>query len=109
MKSEAACAHTGNYADELGERACVDTGVAMVKAAKPPGARTTIVRAFASVFGAMGDTPGAMIDAEEGSPAATMCSTELYKSLTKLGRDKLMGNTATAQAEARRLVAKAGK
>ena len=38
-----------------------------------------------------------------------MSSLELYKQLKKLGRDKLMGHTATAQAEARRLVAKAGK
>ena len=38
-----------------------------------------------------------------------MSSLKLYTSLEKLGRDKLMGNTATAQAEARRLVAKAGK
>ena len=43
------------------------------------------------------------------APAATMNSIELYASLQKLGRDKRMGNTATAEAEARRLVAKASE
>ena len=60
-------------------------------------------------FGTPGDIPAVMIEAAAGSPATTMSSTGLYASLAKLGRDKLMGNTATAQAEARRLVAKAGK
>ena len=112
--TQAARAHTGDGADELGESACVETGVVMVKAALSGalglfGDRTTKVRATKAPFGAPGDIPAVMIEAAAGSPATTMHSTELYASLTKLGRDKLMGNTATAQAEARRLVAKAGK
>ena len=80
----------------------------MVKAAIHFGV-TTKVQAYRSLFRSPGDIPVVTIEAAEGSPATTMDSMELYESLKKLGRDKLMGNTATAQAEARRLVAKAGK
>ena len=96
-------------ADELGERACIETAVAMVKAARPFGAKTTMVQALRSLFGAPGDIPVVKIEAAEGSLAATMGSVELYMALEKLGRDKLMGHEFSAKAEVNRLMAKAGK
>ena len=111
--TQAACAYTGDCADELGESACVKTGVVMVKAALPGALghfeRTAKVQATKGSFGAPGDIPVVMIEAAEGSPATTMSPTGLYASLAKLGRDKLMGHEAAAKAEAKRLIARAGK